>query len=91
MRYTQQVVAAELAGWQDLHEKMGRKAVRDLVRGMLVKERVALEGMRRAVRKLRLEHVATFRSSVPDAGLVEAEGSGGLMAGNEGVVEEAVV
>ena len=27
LRYTQQVVAAELAGWQDLHEKIDRKSV----------------------------------------------------------------
>lgn len=52
LRYTQQVVAGELAGWQDLHEKMGRKAIRDLARGMLVRERTTLEGMRRALRKL---------------------------------------
>jgi len=55
LRYTQQVVAAELAGWQDLHEKMGRKAIKDLARSMLVKERTALEGIRRAMRKLKSE------------------------------------
>lgn len=54
LRYTQQVVAAELAGWQELHEKMGRKAVRDLARGMLVRERATLEGLRRAVRRLKV-------------------------------------
>ena len=57
LRYTQQVVASELAGWQDLHEKMGRKAVRDLARGMLIKERTALEGMKRALRKLKVQPV----------------------------------
>ena len=57
LRYTQQVVASELAGWQGLHEKMGRKAVRDLARGMLVKERTALEGMNRALRKLKVQPV----------------------------------
>ncbi|KAI9644621.1 hypothetical protein NHQ30_006643 [Ciborinia camelliae] len=54
LRYTQQVVAAELAGWQDLHEKMGRKAVKDLARSMLVRERATLEGLRRAVRRLKV-------------------------------------
>lgn len=53
LRYTQQIVAAELAAWQDLHDKMGRKAIRDLAKGMLVKERTTLEGMRRALRKLK--------------------------------------
>lgn len=53
LRYTQQVVASELAGWHDLHEKMGRRAVRDLARSMLVHERAALEGMQRALRRCR--------------------------------------
>jgi hypothetical protein len=57
LRYTQQVVAGELAGWQDLHEKMGRKAIRDLARGMLTKERTTLEGMMRAMRKLKIQPV----------------------------------
>ncbi|RDL42191.1 Uncharacterized protein BP5553_02170 [Venustampulla echinocandica] len=55
LRYTQQVVASELAGWQDLHEKMGKKALRDLAREMLIKERATLEGMRRAMRKLKVQ------------------------------------
>ncbi|CZS91124.1 related to VPS9 domain protein [Rhynchosporium graminicola] len=57
LRYTQQVVAGELAGWQDLHEKLGRKAVRDLARGMLVQERSTLEGMKRAMRNLKIAPV----------------------------------
>jgi hypothetical protein len=60
LRYTQQVVAAELAGWQDLHEKMGRKAIKDLARGMLIKERSTLEGMKRAMRKLKMPPVLPF-------------------------------
>jgi hypothetical protein len=57
LRYTQQVVAGELAGWQDLHEKMGRKAIRDLARRMLIKEQTTLEGMMRAMRKLKIQPV----------------------------------
>ncbi|KAF4978919.1 hypothetical protein FZEAL_4805 [Fusarium zealandicum] len=53
LRYTQQTVAGELAGWQDLHEKMGRQAIREFARGMAVQERVKLEGMMRALRKIR--------------------------------------
>ncbi|KAG9229683.1 hypothetical protein BJ875DRAFT_474206 [Amylocarpus encephaloides] len=69
LRYTQQVVASELAGWQDLHEKMGKKALRDLANGILIKERTALEGMKRALRKLKLQStpippVPIARSSV---------------------------
>ncbi|MCJ1443410.1 MAG: hypothetical protein MMC23_003908 [Stictis urceolatum] len=50
LRYTQQTVASELAGWQDLHGKMARRAVGRLVKRMVVRERVRLEGMRRALR-----------------------------------------
>lgn len=53
LRYTQQVVAAELAGWQELHEKQGRSAIRELAKGMLAREKYALEGMKRALRKLK--------------------------------------
>lgn len=56
LRYTQQTVAMELAGWQDMHERMGRKAIRELARGMVVVEKMRLEGMRRAIRKLREVH-----------------------------------
>ncbi|POS76825.1 hypothetical protein DHEL01_v204773 [Diaporthe helianthi] len=52
LRYTQQTVAMELAGWQDMHEKMGRRAIRELARGMVVLEKMRLEGMKRALRKL---------------------------------------
>lgn len=53
LRYTQQTVAMELAGWQDMHERMGRKAIRELARGMVVVEKMRLEGMKRALRKLK--------------------------------------
>jgi hypothetical protein len=70
LRYTQQVVAGELAGWQDLHEKMGRKAIRDLARSMLIRERTTLEGMRRAMRKLR---VVPVMNPMPPLMTVEPE------------------
>ncbi|RKF79930.1 putative vps9 domain protein [Golovinomyces cichoracearum] len=54
LRYTWGVVAGELAGWQEAHEKMGRKAIKQLVRGMVVRERTVLEGMERAYRKLNI-------------------------------------
>ncbi|KAK3329674.1 hypothetical protein B0H66DRAFT_34270 [Apodospora peruviana] len=53
LRYTQQTVAGELAGWRDMHEKMGRRAIRDLARGMVIQEKMRLEGLRRALRKVR--------------------------------------
>jgi hypothetical protein len=54
LRFTQQTVAGELAGWQDLHEKMGRQALREFVRGMVVQERMKLDGMLRAIRRVRM-------------------------------------
>jgi hypothetical protein len=55
LRYTQQIVASELAGWQEWRAREARRAVRDLVRGMVVRERTRLEGMKRALRRLRVE------------------------------------
>ena len=73
LRYTQQVVAGELAGWQDLHEKMGRRAIKELARGMLIKERTTLEGMKRAVRKLKMGEVALAIPAVETNGSTELE------------------
>ena len=50
--YTWQTVAGELAGWHDLHALMGRRAIKSLARGMVVRERDRLEGMKRALRVL---------------------------------------
>lgn len=50
LRYTQQTVAGELAGWQELHARMGRRALREMAGRMVVRERDVLAGMRRAVR-----------------------------------------
>ena len=50
LRYTQQIVAGELAGWQDLHAKMGKRAIKSLAERMIIREKDRLEGMRRAMR-----------------------------------------
>ncbi|OCL01547.1 hypothetical protein AOQ84DRAFT_393596 [Glonium stellatum] len=52
LRYTQQVVAGELAAWQETRVGMGRKACKELARKMVVTEKARLEGMRRALRGL---------------------------------------
>ncbi|KAF2813391.1 uncharacterized protein BDZ99DRAFT_496396 [Mytilinidion resinicola] len=54
LRYTQQVVAGELAAWQEQRVAMGRKACRELALKMVVTERARLESMRRALRGLGL-------------------------------------
>ena len=56
LKYTQVTVAGEVAGWEEGHAKMARGAIRELVRGMVVREKCRLEGMKRAVRKLRDTH-----------------------------------
>jgi hypothetical protein len=50
LRYTQSVVAGELASWQEERVRWGRNACRDLARRMVVAEKARLEGMRRALR-----------------------------------------
>ncbi|KAK4165722.1 hypothetical protein QBC43DRAFT_315044 [Cladorrhinum sp. PSN259] len=53
LRYTQTVVASELAGWREMHERLGRKAIKDLAKGVLIVERGRLAGIRRALRKVK--------------------------------------
>ena len=50
LRYTQGVVAGELAAWQGERVKWGREACKTLARRMVVVEKARLEGMRRALR-----------------------------------------
>lgn len=50
LRYTQQTVASELAEWQELHAKLGRRAIRSLAQGMVIRQRDQLDNMKRAMR-----------------------------------------
>lgn len=59
LRYTQQTVAAELAGWQNMHDTMARRALREYARGMVLQERMRLEGMTRALRAIQSATPAT--------------------------------
>ncbi|ODA77221.1 hypothetical protein RJ55_06848 [Drechmeria coniospora] len=71
LRFTQQTVASELAGWQEMHEKMGRQAIREFARGMVVQERMRLDGMIRA-----LSNAKPLRPGGP--GLLSAVKNGAL-------------
>lgn len=53
LRYTQEVVVSELAGWTTWREEWGKEEVKRLARGMVVRERERLKGMERAFRALR--------------------------------------
>ena len=53
LRYSQQVVASELAGWQEMHVRMSRRAMGEFARNMLVLERSRLAGVERALRRIR--------------------------------------
>ncbi|KAL9126101.1 MAG: hypothetical protein Q9217_004801 [Psora testacea] len=52
LSYTQQIVASELAGWQELHAKLGRRAIRNFARQTVVREKDRLERMKRAVKTI---------------------------------------
>jgi hypothetical protein len=52
LRYTQEVVLDELAGWTEWREKVGKEAVRAFVKGMVVKEKERYKGLQRCLRKL---------------------------------------
>ncbi|OLN97039.1 UPF0507 protein [Colletotrichum chlorophyti] len=102
LRYSQQVVAGELAGWQDLHEKMGRRAIKEFAKSMVIQERLRLDGMMRTLRRLKegkseLEALANVsgRSSVSQTthegiGLDAGEGaSNGVTRAGDGVASAA--
>jgi hypothetical protein len=55
LRYTQGVVAGELASWQGERVKWGKNACRELARKMIVQEKARLESMRRALRIVDVE------------------------------------
>ena len=52
LRYSQEVVLGELAGWTDWREKVGKEAVQAFVRSMVVKEKERYKGLQRCLRKL---------------------------------------
>jgi hypothetical protein len=52
LRYTQQTVASELAGWQEEHVKVGKEMLRKLARDTVVREKARLGGMQRALREI---------------------------------------
>ncbi|KAJ9606767.1 hypothetical protein H2200_008776 [Cladophialophora chaetospira] len=52
LRYTNEVVVGELAGWNDWREGWGREEMRRVVRLMVVREKERLRGMNRALRNL---------------------------------------
>lgn len=81
LRHTQQVVAAELAGWQDMHEKMGRRAIRELARGMVTVEKMRLEGMKRALRKLHEDDIESLPNE--SASIRSFEEGSGVADGND--------
>jgi Vacuolar sorting protein 9 (VPS9) domain/Ankyrin repeats (many copies) len=53
LRWTTEVVVGDLAGWTAWREKVGREAVKRLVRGMVVKEKERGKGLERCLRALK--------------------------------------
>jgi ankyrin repeat protein len=56
LRYTQEVVMGEVAGWTGWRGEYGREEVKRLVRGTVVRERERLRGMQRVLRTLKEGH-----------------------------------
>ena len=52
LRYTQEVVVGELAGWTSWREQWGRDEIRRFARVMVIRERERLKGMQRVLRNL---------------------------------------
>ncbi|KAF2787611.1 hypothetical protein K505DRAFT_329557 [Melanomma pulvis-pyrius CBS 109.77] len=88
LRYTQQVVAGELASWQEGRVEMGRKAIKEFASRMVVVEKARLDSMRRAVRELGIgepKHAdEDFLVNADDLNASEAEGT------IEDVADEAI-
>ena len=53
LRYTQEVVLGELAGWTEWRERVGRQAVKAFVRELVTRERERGRGLDRCLRALR--------------------------------------
>ncbi|OCK81068.1 hypothetical protein K432DRAFT_327073 [Lepidopterella palustris CBS 459.81] len=97
LRYTQQVVAQELAAWQEERVRMGRRACKEFARKMVVVEKARLESMRRAIRGLGIgvgkgkgeENGVQSLVSVDDSGhglvSTSGEGSGGRVVSQDGL------
>jgi hypothetical protein len=65
LRYTQQVVAGELASWQESRVEWGRSTLREFAKKMVVSEKARLESMKRAVRELGIGKVKTKTQDIP--------------------------
>jgi hypothetical protein len=82
LRYTQSVVAGELASWQEERVRWGRSACRDLARRMVVAEKARLEGMRRA---LRVAGIVEKESPVKASGNEDENGESSSVGGVGGM------
>ena len=54
LRYTQQTIASELAGWQETRPQLMRNALKKFVRKTVVTERARLDSLKRALRVIRI-------------------------------------
>ncbi|KAL1895120.1 hypothetical protein Cpir12675_003392 [Ceratocystis pirilliformis] len=70
LRHCQQVVAGELAGWQELHARMVKKAMRDYASAVVLQERERMNILARSIRKIRMapHEVAAGASGEADSG-----------------------
>lgn len=72
LKYTQQTVAQELAGWREVHEKVARRAIREMARGVVIAEKNRMDGLLRALRKVREGSTTGTRARKGPEGGLEA-------------------
>ncbi|KAL5615575.1 uncharacterized protein BROUX77_001412 [Berkeleyomyces rouxiae] len=73
LRDCQQVVAGELAGWQELHARIVKKAIRDYAGAIVLQERERMNALVRSIRKIRMAP----REAIVDIAVGAADAAGG--------------
>jgi hypothetical protein len=80
LRYTQQVVAGELASWQEERVRTGREACKALARRVVVAEKARLEGMMRVMRLVGVDNNLVKKRDL-GKGLVGKKRANGAVVG----------
>lgn len=66
LRYTQQIIANELGGWEEARVKIARSALKKLAQRTVIVERARLDGLKRAMRELRPNEGNVSPNETPD-------------------------
>jgi ankyrin repeat protein len=88
LRYTQQVVAGELAAWQEERAKMGRLALRSFATRMVAVEKERLQGFKRMGRIIGMEF-GDDKPKLPSRSVLATNGKLGSI-GNESILGNGI-